>query len=164
MSIPVVASEESKNLRASDAMDLPVDESQLIPQIAESFSEALELFEENTDLRHGASVARAFQLTMEIEEKKGSDRAVVASYAETMQRLQNSELAYSYEKEINAEKITGGMKVTDPDTGEKLIVSETEMVNSDGMVTVIGLSDNGDQVVLEIPLNKKIKCAEMLEA
>lgn len=163
VAIPVVASDESKALRASNARDLPVEEIQLIPQVADSFPDALELFEEATDLKHGGSVARALQRTMDIEEKQDLNQLAAASYFETMQRLNNSELAYSSEKEISAEKIAGGMKVTDPDTGEKIIVSETEITEGSDMITVIGLSDEGEEIILELPSNKKIECAEMLE-
>lgn len=163
VNIPVVASDESRALRSSDAQDLSIDDSQLTPQIAGSFTDALELFENVTDLKYGASVARALQRTIAIEDSQELLRSAAASYDETMHRLNNNELAYSYEKEISAEKITGGMRVTDPDTGEKIIVSDTEFIDGSDTITVIGLSDDGEEVVLEIPSKQKVECSEMLE-
>lgn len=163
ISIPVVASDESRELRASDAHDEPIAENQLHPQVATSFAEALSIFDQATDLKYGASVARASRRVRQMEKQQDHSAVAAASYDETLQRLENSNLAYSEEKEISAEKISGGMKITDPYTGEKIIVSEIESDNISRMVTVIGLSDDGEEVVLEIAPNQKVEFAEMLE-
>lgn len=163
VAIPAVASEESKALRASDAKDQAVPTEQLYPQIADSFDKALGIFDRVTNLKYGAAVARALQKALEKDQKQDHRASAAEAYEESAKRLQNSELAYSLEKEISAEKISGGMKVTDPATGEKIIVAETDYLEGADTVTVIGLSDDGEEVVLELSSKQKVECAQMLE-
>lgn len=164
--IPPVASEESKALRASDAQDETVDESALMPRPVGSFSEALSIFDNNTALSFGSSVARAIQRVAAIEaaENESSKRAIEAAYSEAAEKLLSNNLNFNEEKEISSDKITGGMRITDPDTGEKILVSETSHISETNQVAVTGLSEDGEEITIELDMHQKIECSELLDA
>lgn len=162
--LPPVASEESRALRASDVADAPVDPQNLMPREVSSFQEALEIFSNRTNLTYGASVARALIRFCKADTDNITKPAsALESYEEATRKLQSKNLAFDEEKEIAAEKITGGMRITDPDTGEKILVSETTVLDGAGQIAVVGLTDDGEEVTLDLPLHQKIEYAELLE-
>lgn len=163
--IPVVASEESRALRASDAHDEPVSEELLMPREMNSFDEVLTAFDNSPNLKWGASVARALMIYKHVtaEAARVAESKAAAGYTETQQRMENTELAYDEEQEITSDQIQGGMRVTDPDTGEKIVVSDTQTVSATGQIIVTGFTEDGEEVSIEVDAHQKLECSTLLE-
>lgn len=164
--IPVVASDESRTLRASDAHDIPVDESQLIPREINDFSRALAIFDDTTNLSWGSSVARAIVAFKHLEKSnyENGEAKAAEAYAETLKRLANSELAFDEEQEIKSSDVKGGMRVTDPATGEKILVSDTQHLSESDQVIVTGYTEDGEQVSIEVDAGQRVECATLIGA
>ncbi|MEV7801159.1 FtsK/SpoIIIE domain-containing protein [Microbacterium foliorum] len=164
--VPPVASEESRALRASDAHDKPVEESQLMPRAVDSFSEALSIFEGHTDLSFGARVARAVQRVSkaEAEELEAKPNLAAEGYEAASQKLMNAHLNFDDAQEVSSENITGGMRITDPATGEKILVSETSTISGTDQIAVTGFSEDGEEVSVELAASQKVECARLIEA
>ncbi len=163
--IPVVASEESKALRASDAHDEPVAEEMLMPREMNSFDEVLTAFDNSDNLKWGASVARALMIYKRVtaEAVRTAESKAAAGYSETQHRMENTELAYDEEQEITSDQIQGGMRVTDPDTGEKIVVSDTQTVSATNQIIVTGFTEDGEEVSIEVDAHQKLECSTLLE-
>lgn len=163
--IPVIASDESRALRASDAHDAPAKESDLVPREINDFARALSIFDDTTNLSWGSSVARALVAFKHLEKSdyENSETKAAEAYAETQKRLANSELAFDEEREIKSSEVTGGMRVTDPATGEKILVSDTQQISESDQVIVTGYTEDGEQVSIEVDAGQKLECAALLE-
>lgn len=161
----MVASEESKALRASDAHDEPVAEEMLMPREMNSFDEVLTAFDNSDNLKWGASVARALMIYKRVtaEAVRTAESKAAAGYSETQHRMENTELAYDEEQEITSDQIQGGMRVTDPDTGEKIVVSDTQTVSATNQIIVTGFTEDGEEVSIEVDAHQKLECSTLLE-